>query len=69
MSSSPEALRLPPPAEGRVDVLIIAAEHSGDEHAARMVRELRGKRPEVRVAALGGEKLAGAGANLATDYF
>lgn len=67
MSSSPEALRLPPPAEGRVDVLIIAAEHSGDEHAARMVRELRGMRPEVRVAALGGEKLAGAGAQLLRD--
>jgi lipid-A-disaccharide synthase len=52
------------PAAGRVDVLIVAGEHSGDEHAARMVRELRAKQPGVVVAALGGPKLAAAGAQL-----
>ena len=41
MSFPPDALpfRLPPPAGGRVDLLVIAGEHSGDEHAARMVRD------------------------------
>src|SRR5437016_3329 len=69
MPSNPEvqSFRLPPPAAGRVDVLIVAGEHSGDEHAARMVRELRGKQPGVIVAALGGSKLAGAGAQLLHD--
>lgn len=59
--------RLPPPATGRVDILIVAGEHSGDEHAARMVAELRTKRPGVAVAALGGPKLAAAGAQLLHD--
>jgi lipid-A-disaccharide synthase len=56
--------RLPAPADGAVDVLIIAGEHSGDEHAARLVRELRAAQPGVRVAALGGSELAAAGAQL-----
>src|SRR5947209_1781787 len=60
-------VRLPAPTGGRVDVLIIAGEHSGDEHAARMVRELRAKRPQLAVAALGGPKLAAAGAQLLHD--
>ncbi len=59
--------RLPAPAGGRVDVLIVAGEHSGDEHAARLVRELRAKQPELGVAALGGPQLAGAGAQLLHD--
>ncbi len=59
--------RLPPPAAGRVDLLIVAGEHSGDEHAARMVQELRAKQPGVVVAALGGSALAAAGAQLLHD--
>lgn len=59
--------RLPPPAGGVVDLLIVAGEHSGDEHAARMVRGLRARRPGVRVAALGGPALAAAGAQLLCD--
>ena len=59
--------RLPPPLDGHVDVLIVAGEHSGDEHAARMVRELRAKHPELVVAALGGPQLAAAGAQLLHD--
>jgi lipid-A-disaccharide synthase len=61
------SLHFPPAARGRVDVLIIAGEHSGDEHAARMVRELRAKHPAIGVAALGGPKLAAAGAQLLHD--
>jgi lipid-A-disaccharide synthase len=56
-----------PPATGRVDLLIVAGEHSGDEHAARLVRDLRKLRPEISVAALGGSELAAAGAQLLFD--
>lgn len=58
---------LAPPCAGRVDVLIIAGEHSGDEHAARMVRELRERQPGLAVAALGGPQLAAAGAQVLHD--
>lgn len=58
---------LPPPAGGRVDLLVIAAEHSGDEHAGRMVRGLLAKQPELKVCALGGARLAEAGAQLLRD--
>ena len=58
---------LPPPVGGPVDVLMIAGEHSGDEHGARLVRELRAKQPGLTVAALGGPELAGAGAQLLHD--
>lgn len=58
---------LPAPIGGAVDLLVVSAEHSGDAHAARMVRELRVKKPEVRVCALGGPRLAAAGAQLLRD--
>lgn len=67
MSSSPVPFRLPAPVGGRVDVLVVVGEHSGDEHGARMVRELRRKQPERVVAALGGPELARAGAQLLHD--
>ncbi|PAW66441.1 MAG: lipid-A-disaccharide synthase [Opitutia bacterium Tous-C1TDCM] len=60
-------LVLAPPAGGRVDVLVVAGEHSGDEHAARLVRELRADQPGLAVAALGGPQLAAAGAQLLHD--
>jgi len=55
---------LPPPSSTPVDLLIVAAEHSGDEHAARLVRGLRARRPELKICALGGAHLAAAGAQL-----
>jgi lipid-A-disaccharide synthase len=58
---------LPPPEGGRADLLVVAGEHSGDEHAARMVRGLRARRPELKVCALGGPLLAAAGAQLLHD--
>lgn len=67
MVDSPKNLRLPPPAAGRVDLLVIAGEHSGDQHAATMMRELRAKNPSLAIAALGGPELAGAGAQLLHD--
>lgn len=66
-ATPPGTLRFPPPAGGRVDVLIIAGEHSGDEHAARMVRGLSAAQPGVTVAALGGPRLAAAGAQVLHD--
>lgn len=57
----------PPPAHGRVDVLIVAGEHSGDEQAARMVSALLERHPHLRVAALGGRRLETVGAQLLYD--
>jgi lipid-A-disaccharide synthase len=50
-----------------VDLLIVAGEHSGDDHAARLVRELRAGDPGLAIAALGGPALAAAGAQLLHD--
>jgi len=47
----------PPPETPQTDLLIIAGEHSGDEHAARMVTALRQAQPGLAIAALGGGKL------------
>ncbi|MGA2690945.1 MAG: lipid-A-disaccharide synthase [Opitutaceae bacterium] len=66
MTGSPP-LRLPAPDGGPVDLLVVAGEHSGDEHAARMVAGLLGRRPGLRIAALGGPRLAAAGAHLLYD--
>ena len=46
---------------GPVDLPLIAGEHSGDEQGARLVRRLRAIRPELKLAALGGECLREAG--------
>ncbi len=59
---------LPAPVGARpVDLLIVAGEHSGDEHAARVVRELLARTPTLKICALGGPRLAAAGAQLLTD--
>jgi lipid-A-disaccharide synthase len=58
---------LPAPVQTPVDLLIVAGEHSGDEHAARVVRELRTRHPDLRICALGGPRLAAAGAQLLLD--
>ena len=55
------------PINGSVDLLIVAGEHSGDEHAANMLRALLRKNPGLKVCALGGPRLAGAGAQLLVD--
>ncbi len=60
-------LRFLAPVAGPVDLLIIAGEHSGDEHAARMLSGALAQRPGLRVAALGGPRLRAAGAQLLHD--
>ncbi|HUG10823.1 MAG TPA: lipid-A-disaccharide synthase [Opitutaceae bacterium] len=69
MPTEPKSLpfSLPPPEAGRVDLLVIAGEHSGDQHAARAVRELTTLRPGTRACALGGPALQAAGAQLLHD--
>jgi len=60
-------IQLPPPSSEQVDLLIIAGEHSGDEHASRMLSGLLAQRPGLRVAALGGPRLRATGAQLLRD--
>jgi lipid-A-disaccharide synthase len=67
MSAPALPFRFPPPAEGRVDLMVVAGEHSGDEQAARVVRELKARQPGLAVCAMGGPKLAAAGAQVLYD--
>ena len=60
-------LHLPAPTTDGVDLLLIAGEHSGDQHAAAMVRAARLHQPGLRIAALGGPALAAAGAQVLHD--
>lgn len=55
-----------PPDRG-CDILIIAGEHSGDEHAARLAGDLRARRADLRICAVGGDCLACAGVPLLHD--
>jgi lipid-A-disaccharide synthase len=55
------------PRAGEVDVLVVAGEHSGDQHAAKVVAELLKARPGLRVVAFGGPQLRAAGAQLLFD--
>ena len=58
---------LPAARSGSVDLLLIAGEHSGDEHAAKLLEELLERDPNLQVACLGGHHLAAAGAQLLYD--
>lgn len=55
------------PLAGSVDLLVIAGEHSGDEHASVLVQNLLQEHPEFKIAAVGGEHLQEAGAQLLYD--
>ena len=60
-------IHLPPPIEGSVDVLFVAGEHSGDQHAALVARDLREAHPDWKMAALGGPSLKLAGVQQLLD--
>lgn len=67
MSSSAQVPEIHPfedAEEGACDLLILAGEHSGDQHAATFVRDLLASRPGTRVFALGGPALEQAGAKI-----
>ncbi|MEK7865844.1 MAG: lipid-A-disaccharide synthase, partial [Planctomycetota bacterium] len=48
-------------------LFIIAGEASGDEHGALLVRELKARRPGLRVVGGGGPRMAAAGAEVVVD--
>lgn len=49
------------------DLLVVAGEHSGDAHAAEWVSQLKSKRPDLHIYAIGGPLLSKAGARLIFD--
>jgi lipid-A-disaccharide synthase len=51
----------------QVDLVIVAGEHSGDQHAAEMLAEVKKIRPDINVVAFGGVALKNAGADLILD--
>lgn len=55
------------PALEKPDVLIIAGEHSGDEHASILVSRLLEKKSNLKIYALGGSNLKAAGAHILWD--
>jgi len=61
------SIHLPTPPNERVDILFIAGEHSGDQHAASIARELMTDHPDWSFAAVGGPALLGAGVQLLYD--
>ena len=52
------------PATGPCDLLVIAGEASGDEHAARLIEDLSYEHPGLKISALGGNELSKTGANM-----
>lgn len=60
----PEIRPFADPEDGRADLLVVAGEHSGDQHAATLVRDLLAAKPGMRVFALGGPALREAGATV-----
>jgi len=61
------AIQFIDPPEGGVEVLFVAGEHSGDQHAAEVARQLKVLEPDWRLLALGGPALRAAGAPLLHD--
>ena len=49
------------------DIMVVAGEASGDQHAAGLVSELRRRRPELRFFGMGGPKLQAAGVERVYD--
>jgi len=66
-SQSELSFSFPAPASDELDLLVIAGEHSGDEHGAEMVKRVLRKSPDLKVAAVGGRHLEAAGAQLLFD--
>jgi lipid-A-disaccharide synthase len=64
-------MALPPmelaPPRGKADVLFVAGEHSGDQHAALIARELQALHPDWGLAAVGGPALERANVQLLHD--
>src|SRR6185436_11155646 len=52
------------PVDMAAEILVVAGEASGDQHAAAVVREIRRRAPEVRFFGMGGARLAAEGVDL-----
>ncbi len=52
------------PASDPCDLLVVAGEVSGDEHASRLIKDVLQIKPSLRISALGGERMRNAGASL-----
>ena len=50
-----------------IDLLVIAGEHSGDNHAAFFVHQLKVRHPNLSICAVGGPSVQRAGAQLLFD--
>lgn len=61
------SLNLPAPNRSCPDLLIIAGEHSGDEHAVRFIKNHLLETPKLNICAFGGQNLKLAGADLIID--
>ncbi len=48
----------------KIDLLIITGEHSGDQHIAKYVQELKTVYPDLNICAFGGEALSASGVRL-----
>ena len=62
-----QLIHLPEPGRGKVDVLFVAGEHSGDQHAALIAQEMKQAHPDWEMAAYGGPALERAGVQLLHD--
>ncbi len=56
-----------PEDSGQPDILFVAGEHSGDELAAKVIRDLLRDNPGLKIAAFGGNDMRRAGAQLLFD--
>ncbi|MCI0573591.1 MAG: lipid-A-disaccharide synthase, partial [Myxococcaceae bacterium] len=50
-----------------LDILVVAGEASGDQHAAALVEQLKARRPDLRFFGMGGPRLKAAGVELLYD--
>ncbi len=57
-------LSFPEPSSKSVDLLVVAGEASGDEHAAALIKIVKQQMPSLQIAALGGPRTKEAGADL-----
>lgn len=48
------------------ELLIVAGEESGERYGARLVRELLGRNPSLRISGMGGDRMASAGMEVLT---
>lgn len=51
----------------KIDLLVIAGEHSGDQHVARYISKLKSLNPKLNIYAFSGKSSADAGAHLLLD--